>query len=125
MEAVNLKASIEYDEGQLDKAKTTIKHLVNLYSKYNIKVDPTTYHNEAILMSNDNFTESIKRLTELIRNRPFPAEAYQNLLHLYCKYHLYNCAEELLNERPDYNFKYLKEEDKDYALAIINETNNP
>ena len=124
IEGMNLKASIEYLEGKFEKSKKTIKELSDFLGANSMQCDPVTYHNEAIIFVNENATESIKRLNELISCSVFPSESFHNLINLYSKYRFFDLANELLNENPVLASKHLQKDEYDYVKALIMEQTN-
>jgi len=125
IEALNLKAAIEYEKGKTDKAKQTLKNLNEMLSKLGVPKDSTTSHNEAIVNVNDNCAESITKLNELLNTNIAPPETFQNLIHLYCKYRFFDFANDMLNSRPQMASKYIERDEYEYIKALIQEEKNP
>ena len=125
IEALNLKAAIEYERGKFDKAKKILKELNDLLSSVGLQKDPTTYHNEAIVSVNENCAESIRKLDELLHSTTCPPETFQNLIHLYCKYRFFDLAKDMLNSKPQLVSKYIQRDEFEYIKALIQEEKHP
>jgi len=125
IEASNLRAAIEYERGNVEKAKKILKDLSTILTKVGVQKDPTTYHNEAIVGVNDNCAESISKLNELLNSPEAPPETFQNLIHLYCKYRFFDFANDMLVTKPQLASKYIKPDEYDYIKALIQEEKNP
>jgi tetratricopeptide repeat protein 30 len=125
IEALNLKAAIEYERGKVDKSKRVLKDLNDLLTSVGLQKDPTTYHNEAIVGVNDNCAESIRKLDELLHSPSCPPETFQNLIHLYCKYRFFDLARELLKTEPQLASKYIQRDEYEYIKALIQEEKQP
>lgn len=125
IEALNLKAAIEYERGKIDKSKRVLKELNDLLTSVGLQKDPTTYHNEAIVGVNENCAESIRKLDELLHSSGCPPETFQNLIHLYCKYRFFDLAKEMLSNQPQLAAKYIQRDEYEYIKALIQEEKNP
>eukprot|EP00826_Nyctotherus_ovalis_P012245 TRINITY_DN13219_c0_g3_i7.p1 TRINITY_DN13219_c0_g3~~TRINITY_DN13219_c0_g3_i7.p1 ORF type:complete len:565 (-),score=208.82 TRINITY_DN13219_c0_g3_i7:62-1756(-) len=125
IEALNLRAAIEYERGNAEKAKKILKDLSSTLSKSGLQKDPTTYHNEAIVGVNDNCAESISKLNELLNDSEAPPETFQNLIHLYCKYRFFDFASDMLKTKPQLASKYIKPDEHEYIKALIQEEKDP
>ena len=125
IEALNLQACIQYVLGDAEVAKESIKELSEFLTTNKIQYDTVTYHNEAIIFVNENVAESIKRLESLLECPTFPGEAFQNLIHLYCKYRFFDLASELLNKNPISASRLLETDEYLYVKALILEQTKP
>jgi len=125
IEALNLKAAIEYERGRADKAKKILKELNDLLTSVGLQKDPTTYHNEAIVGVNDNCAESIRKLDELLHSTGAPPETFQNLIHLYCKYRFFDLANDMLRTKANLASKYIQRDEFEYIKALIQEEKQP
>ena len=125
VEALNLKAAIEYEKGNFEKAKKILTDLNDILEKYGVQKDPTTSHNEAIVKVSDNCADSISKLNELLNSTNPPPETFQNLIHLYCKYRFFDLANEMLVTKPQLASKFIKPDEVDYIKALIQEEKNP
>ena len=90
-----MKAIILHSRGEIDQAKAIINRVPIIYEGSS---DPVTFHNQAILFSDENSTESIKKLNFLLHSNFYPPETFSNLLFFYCKFFFYDLANELITE---------------------------
>ncbi|KAH7820887.1 putative flagellar associated protein [Monocercomonoides exilis] len=93
IEALNLKAAIEYSLKNYDKAKDALDEMP-MREEY--ELDHVTLHNTAILNVDDDTDNAINKLFFLLSRPPFPKETVANLLILLCKVGDYERAGELL-----------------------------
>lgn len=122
IEAYNLKASIEYDRRNFIKAIETFDAIPQRNEE---EVDPVTLHNQALFYLEKNEDDSLKKLTFLLSNPPFPPETFGNLLTLYCKHGYHNIAAEILSDNAHHKFELLDQNVCDYYEASIMATLSP
>lgn len=73
----------------------------------------------------ENTAQGFKKLNHLLNNPPFPAETFSNLLLLYCKYHYYDMAADILAENADLTYKSISNEDFEFIDALILSSASP
>eukprot|EP01039_Chlorochromonas_danica_P003860 gene3860-4217_t len=125
IEALNLKAAIEYEMKTVEPAKmateaTAAKEaLTDMPPRLESELDPVTLHNQAIIFAEEDPSGAFKKLSYLLANPPYPPETFGNLLLLHCKYQNYDLAAELLAENANLTYKYLSQEQYEYLDACI------
>lgn len=125
IEALNLKAAIEYEMKNTEPAKvvtdsTAAKEaLTDMPPRSESELDPVTLHNQAIVFGDEDPTNAFKKLSYLLANPPYPPETFGNLLLLHCKYQNYDIAAGLLAENSNLTYKYISQELYDYLDACI------
>mmetsp|Transcript_18681 Transcript_18681/g.20313 ORF Transcript_18681/g.20313 Transcript_18681/m.20313 type:complete len:662 (+) Transcript_18681:98-2083(+) len=125
IEALNLKAAIEYEMKSTEPAKvateaTAAKEaLTDMPPRLESELDPVTLHNQAIIFADEDPSGAFKKLSYLLANPPYPPETFGNLLLLHCKYQNYDLAAGLLAENSHLTYKYLSQEQYDYLDANI------
>lgn len=126
IEALNLKAAIEYVMAAAEPAKVSStgcvaakEALTDMPPRLESELDPVSLHNQSILFADEDPTAAFKKLSYLIANPPYPPETFGNLLLLHCKYMNYDIAAGLLAENTSLTYKYLSQELYDYLDACI------
>lgn len=125
IEALNLKAAIEYEMKTVEPAKmateaTAAKEAItDMPPRSESELDPVTLHNQAIVFADEDPSAAFKKLSYLLANPPYPPETFGNLLLLHCKYQNYDLAAELLAENTNLTYRYLSQEQYEYLDACI------
>ncbi len=125
IEALNLKAAIEYEMKNTEPAKVSTEAtaskeaLTDMPPRLESELDPVTLHNQAIIFADEDPSAAFKKLSYLLANPPYPPETFGNLLLLHCKYQNYDLAAGLLAENSHLTYKYLSQEQYDYLDACI------
>ena len=122
IEAFNLKAAIEYSIKNFGAAREA---LVDMPPREEDELDPVTLMNQALMNIEENTAQGFKKLNHLLNNPPFPAETFSNLLLLYCKYHYYDMAADILAENADLTYKSISNEDFEFIDALILSSASP
>ncbi|XP_031623831.1 tetratricopeptide repeat protein 30 homolog isoform X1 [Contarinia nasturtii] len=117
-QSLNLKAAIEYQEGNLDGAREA---LMDLPPRSEPELDPVTLHNLALTDTSGGIGTSLRRLAFLLEIGPptCPAETFANILLLSCKQEMYDTAADILAEHAHLTYKYLSTFLYDLLDAII------
>ncbi|CAK9258758.1 unnamed protein product [Sphagnum jensenii] len=118
VEAFNLKAAIEYINGDFDAAKEA---LIDMPPRVEEELDSITLHNQALMNMDTDPTAGFRKLNFLLQNPPFPPETFGNLLLLYCKpcHGFYDIAADVMAENADLIFKHLSQDLYDFLDATI------
>ncbi|CAM6035461.1 unnamed protein product [Sphagnum compactum] len=118
VEAFNLKAAIEYINGDFDAAKEA---LIDMPPRVEEELDSITLHNQALMNMDTDPTAGFHKLNFLLQNPPFPPETFGNLLLLYCKpcHGFYDIAADVMAENADLIFKHLSQDLYDFLDATI------
>ena len=116
VEAFNLKAAIEFQEGNLDAAKEALS---DMPPRQEEELDAVTLHNQALLHMDEDPSTGFRKLNFLLSNPPFPPETFGNLLLLHCKFGYYDLAADILAENTHLTYKFLPSELFDYLDASI------
>ncbi|EFJ18537.1 hypothetical protein SELMODRAFT_112237, partial [Selaginella moellendorffii] len=118
VEAFNLKAAIDYVNGNLEAAK---ENLTDMSPRAEEELDSVTLHNQALMNMEVDPTAGFCKLNFLLQNPPFPSETLANLLLLYCKpsHGFYNLAADVMAEHAEVIFKYLSQDFYDFINCII------
>ena len=125
IEALNLKAAIEYEMKNTEPAKVSTEAtaakeaLTDMPPRLESELDPVTLHNQAIIFADEDPSAAFKKLSYLLANPPYPPETFGNLLLLHCKYQNYDLAAGLLAENSHLTYKYISQEQYDYLDACI------
>lgn len=116
-QCLNLKAAIEYGEGNIDGAREA---LMDLPPRTEPELDPVTLHNLA-LTDTTGIGTSLRRLAFLLEIGPptCPPETFANILLLCCKHEMYDTAADILAEQAHLTYKYLTTYLYDLLDAII------
>lgn len=122
IEAFNLKAAIEYNLKNNTQARDA---LWDMPPRNEFEWDPVTLMNYALMNIDTDPTGGFKKLNYLLHNPPFPPETFCNLLLLYCKFHYYDLAADILAENPELTIKYINNDDYEYLEALIFQNSNP
>lgn len=91
IEALNLKAAIEFEMKTVEPAKmaseaTAAKEaLTDMPPRLESELDPVTLHNQAMIFAEQDPSAAFKKLSYLLANPPYPPETFGNLLLLHCK----------------------------------------
>lgn len=138
-QSLNLKAAIEYQEGNMDGAREAlmyesvdpeslaviilIKHSIDrdLPPRSEPELDPVTLHNLALTDTTGGIGTSLRRLAFLLEIGPptCPIETFPNILLLCCKHEMYDTAADILAEHAHLTYKYLSIFLYDLLDAII------
>ncbi|EFJ08159.1 hypothetical protein SELMODRAFT_448146 [Selaginella moellendorffii] len=104
--AFNLKAAIDYVNGNLEAAK---ENLTDMPPRVEEELDSVTLHNQALMNMEVDPTAGFRKLNFLLQNPSFPSETLANLLLLYCKpsHGFYDLAADVMAEHAEVIFKYL------------------
>jgi len=117
VQALNLKAAIEYQEGNIEGAKEA---LMDLPPRSEPELDPVTLHNMALTGDHMNGNIKLRRLAFLLELGPIcPLETFSNLLILCCKHEMFDTAADILAEHAQMTYKYLSPFLYDLLDAII------
>ena len=122
VEVFNLKAAIEYNLKNTTQAREA---LWDMPPRQENEWDPVTLMNYALMNIDTDPQGGFKKLNYLLHNPPFPPEAFSNLLLLYCKFHYYDLAADILAENSELTIKYISNDDYEYLEAIIFQNSNP
>lgn len=116
-QCLNLKAAIEYSEGNIEGAREA---LMDLPPRSEPELDPVTLHNLA-LTDTSGIGTSLRRLAFLLEIGPptCPSETFANILLLCCKHEMYDTAADILAEQAHLTYKYLSTYLYDLLDAII------
>ncbi|XP_058116473.1 tetratricopeptide repeat protein 30 homolog [Anopheles ziemanni] len=116
-QAFNLKAAIEYQEGNIEGAREA---LTDLPPRSEPELDPVTLHNMA-LTDPIGGGAGLRRLAFLLELGPptCPPETFANLLLLCCKHEMYDTAADILAEHTHLTYKYLSPYLYDLLDALI------
>ncbi|ETN61471.1 tetratricopeptide repeat domain 30A [Anopheles darlingi] len=122
-QAFNLKAAIEYQEGNLEGAREA---LTDLPPRSEPELDPVTLHNMA-LTDPVGGGAGLRRLAFLLELGPptCPQETFANLLLLCCKHEMYDTAADILAEHTHLTYKYLSPYLYDLLDALITAQSTP
>ncbi|XP_073846429.1 tetratricopeptide repeat domain 30 [Musca autumnalis] len=106
-QALNLKAAIEYNDGNVDAARDA---LLDLPPRAESELDPVTLHNMA-LTDPQGPVAGLRKLAFLLDLGPpaCPKETFANILLICCKHELYETAADILAEHTDLTYKYLSQ----------------
>lgn len=117
VQALNLKAAIEYQEGNVEAAREA---LMDLPPRAEAELDSITLHNLALTADQMNGTVKLRRLAFLLELGPLcPLETFSNLLILCCKHEMFDTAADILAEHAQMTYKYLSPFLYDLLDAII------
>lgn len=117
VQALNLKAAIEYQENNVEAAREA---LMDLPPRSEPELDPVTLHNLALTSDSLNGTVKLRRLAFLLELGPLcPLETFSNLLILCCKHEMFDTAADILAEHAQMTYKYLSPFLYDLLDAII------
>ncbi|XP_035894759.1 tetratricopeptide repeat protein 30 homolog [Anopheles stephensi] len=121
--AFNLKAAIEYQEGNVEGAREA---LTDLPPRSEPELDPVTLHNMA-LTDPTGGGAGLRRLAFLLELGPptCPQETFANLLLLCCKHEMYDTAADILAEHTHLTYKYLSPYLYDLLDALITAQSTP
>lgn len=113
IEAYNLKAAVYYScavnlslllhTDSLNKkvfVSKAVKILGKMPPRLESEVDPVTLHNTALFNTEHDFSNSVRKLTFLLDNPPYPKQTLSNLVLLYLKFNYSALAAELLTDYP-------------------------
>ncbi|KAI9142507.1 hypothetical protein BKA69DRAFT_1066737 [Paraphysoderma sedebokerense] len=95
IEALNLKAAIEY---QLKNAESAKECLHSMPARLEEELDPVTLHNHALINIEDDPSAGFEKFIYLLQQSSCPPETFGNLLLLYLKYEYYDAAADFLAE---------------------------
>ncbi|KAK2964794.1 putative Tetratricopeptide repeat protein 30B [Blattamonas nauphoetae] len=93
IEALNLKAAIDYNLKEYDKAQDA---MLEMPEREEHDLDSVTLHNTAVMSVEQDPDDAIEKLYFLLASPPFPKETVTNLLLLLCKTMRYDEAGEVL-----------------------------
>lgn len=117
VQALNLKAAIEYQEGNVLASREA---LMDLPPRSEPELDPVTLHNMSLTGDQSNGTVKLRRLAFLLELGPIcPQETFSNLLILCCKHEMFDTAADILAEHAQLTYKYLSSFLYDLLDAII------
>ncbi|CAO1301325.1 unnamed protein product [Diamesa serratosioi] len=117
VQALNLKAAIEYQEGNVDAAREA---LMDLPPRTEPELDPVTLHNMALTGDQNGGSVKLRRLAFLLELGPIcPMETFSNLLLLCCKHEMFDTAADILAEHAQLTYKYLSPYLYDLLDALI------
>ncbi|XP_052867821.1 tetratricopeptide repeat protein 30 homolog [Anopheles cruzii] len=122
-QAFNLKAAIEYQEGNVEGAREA---LTDLPPRSEPELDPVTLHNMG-LTDPVGGGAGLRRLAFLLELGPptCPPETFANLLLLCCKHEMYDTAADILAEHTHLTYKYLSPYLYDLLDALITAQSTP
>ncbi|XP_030378083.1 tetratricopeptide repeat protein 30 homolog [Scaptodrosophila lebanonensis] len=106
-QALNLKAAIEYQDGNMESARDA---LLDLPPRAESELDPVTLHNMA-LTDTQGPVAGLRKLAFLLQLGPpaCPKETFANILLICCKHEMYETAADILAEHTDLTYKYLSQ----------------
>ena len=104
VEAFNLKAAVEYIQGNLESANEA---LTDMPPRMEEELDPVTLHNQALIRMEEEPSEGFQKLQFLVSQASFPPETFANLLILSCKYGYFDYAADVMAENTDFTYQYL------------------
>jgi len=116
IESYNLKAAVEYDMGNITKARKTLKEMPQRIEE---ELDPVTLHNQGLINIDLDITGGFEKLKFLLGNPPFPPETFGNLLLLYCKHGYHDLSADILAENSHLTYEFLSEDLYEYLDASI------
>lgn len=122
VEAFNLKATIEYVNGNLEAAQEA---LTDMPPRSEEELDAVTLHNLALISMDSDPGEGFEKLQYLIQQNSFPPETFANLLLLYCKYEYYDLAADVMAEYASLTFRYLTTDLYEFLDAVITQQTSP
>ncbi len=122
IESYNLKAAVEYDMGEITKARKTLKEMPQRREE---ELDPVTLHNQGLIYIDLDIAGGFEKLKFLLANPPFPPETFGNLLLLYCKLGYHDLAADILAENSHLTYEFLSEDLYEYLDASIMATVSP
>ncbi|XP_037950812.1 tetratricopeptide repeat protein 30 homolog [Teleopsis dalmanni] len=116
-QALNLKAAIEYQDGNVEAARDS---LLDLPPRSENELDPVTLHNMA-LTDPEGPVAGLRKLAFLLQLGPpaCPKETFANILLICCKHEMYETAADILAEHTDLTYKYLSQYLYELLDAII------
>ncbi|XP_065368434.1 tetratricopeptide repeat protein 30 homolog [Calliphora vicina] len=106
-QALNLKAAIEYNDGNIDAARDS---LLDLPPRAESELDPVTLHNMA-LTEPQGPVAGLRKLAFLLDLGPpsCPRETFANILLICCKHEMYETAADILAEHTNLTYTYLSQ----------------
>ncbi|KAM7362569.1 tetratricopeptide repeat domain 30 [Cochliomyia hominivorax] len=106
-QALNLKAAIEYNDGNIDAARDS---LLDLPPRAESELDPVTLHNMA-LTDPQGPVAGLRKLAFLLDLGPpsCPRETFANILLICCKHEMYETAADILAEHTNLTYTYLSQ----------------
>ena len=122
VEAYNLKAAIQFESKNVTSARATLKDMPQRREE---DLDPVSLHNDALMKTDSEVNLSLRKLSFLLSNPPFPPETFGNLLLLYCSHGLHDRAADILAENSHLTYDLLSQEMYDYLDASLMVTANP
>lgn len=122
VEAFNLKAAIEFNNGNLESAQEA---LTDMPPRSEEELDAVTLHNLALISMDADPVEAFEKMQYLIQQNSFPPETFANLLLLYCKYEYYDLAADVMAEYASHTFQYLSSDLYEFLDAIITQQTSP
>ncbi|XP_055921702.1 tetratricopeptide repeat protein 30 homolog [Eupeodes corollae] len=122
-QALNLKAAIEYQDGNIEAAREA---LLDLPPRVESELDPVTLHNMA-LTDPSGPVAGLRKLAFLLELGPpaCPKETFANILLLCCKHEMYDTAADILAEHTDLTYKYLSQYLYELLDALITAQTSP
>ncbi|KAJ6640195.1 Tetratricopeptide repeat protein 30 like [Pseudolycoriella hygida] len=122
-QSLNLKAAIEYQEGNLEGAREA---LIDLPPRSEPELDPVTLHNLSLTDASGTGT-GLRRLAFLLELGPptCPPETFSNILLMCCKHEMYDTAADMLAEHAHLTYKYLSPYLYDLLDALITVQTSP
>ncbi|XP_036335195.1 tetratricopeptide repeat protein 30 homolog [Rhagoletis pomonella] len=122
-QALNLKAAIEYQDGNTDAAHDA---LLDLPPRSESELDPVTLHNMA-LTDPKGAVAGLRKLAFLLQLGPpaCPKETFANILLICCKNEMYEMAADILAEHTDLTYKYLSQYLYELLDALITAQTSP
>ena len=119
VEAFNLRAAIEYSMKRSGHVEAAQEALQEMPPREEDELDPVTLHNEAVMNIENDINGGFRKLNFLIKNPPFPAQTFGNLLLLYCEHEHFDVAADILAENAHLTFNSLSPELYDFLDAMI------
>ncbi|KAI8124632.1 Tetratricopeptide repeat protein 30 like protein [Lucilia cuprina] len=106
-QALNLKAAIEYNDGNIEAARDS---LLDLPPRAESELDPVTLHNMA-LTDPQGPVAGLRKLAFLLDLGPpsCPRETFANILLICCKHEMYETAADILAEHTNLTYTYLSQ----------------
>ncbi|OQR69400.1 tetratricopeptide repeat protein 30A-like [Tropilaelaps mercedesae] len=116
VEAFNLKAAIEFQLNNLAGAKEA---LTDMPPRAQQDIDAVSLHNQALIQVESSPSSSFDKLHFLVEQGSGPAEAFANLVLLYCRFEHYDLAADVLAEHADVAHLMLSPHIQAFLDAVI------
>lgn len=122
IEALNLKAAIEYQQKNPEMAQEALTHMSQRFERV---LDPVILHNQALLNMDAKPSDGFEKLAFLLQQPFFPYVTYANLLLLYCKYEYFDLAANVLAKNTHLTYKFLTPYISEFLNALLMSQKTP